>query len=243
MAALVGIALLVIQFAILQRVCPLCLLADVSALGMGVTAVSRRPESPRLSTVQIAIWIIALFAASCAPALVVLANINEPPPDQVREHWVEGQITIVEVTDFDCPHCQKADIVMKEVLPRHKVRLVRLVSPMPGHENAWPAARAYMAAKRQGKGDQMADALLAAQSRAPKECRKMAADLGLDLVKFDRDLDDPAAAVEIRATMEWAKSIGDGLPMIWVQDQYLPPGTPSAKDLEAAIRKAEAAPH
>src|SRR4051794_8833191 len=37
--AAVGISLIVVQFAVLERLCPLCLVADVCAIGLGVLAV------------------------------------------------------------------------------------------------------------------------------------------------------------------------------------------------------------
>jgi predicted DsbA family dithiol-disulfide isomerase len=169
---------------------------------------------------------------------MVLAHLRAPIPDQVREQWMPGRVTLVEVTDFDCPQCQRTDAILKRVLPRHQLRVIRLVAPMPAHENAWPAARAYLAAKRQSKGDEMADALFAAKSRSAKECRRIAADLGLDLDEFDRALSDPATGTELRATVEWAKNAGTGLPLIWIQDQFLQ-GVPTAEDLEAAIARAE----
>ena len=42
-AGLVGVSLLVIQLAVLHKVCPLCLIVDLSAIGMATAAAGRLP--------------------------------------------------------------------------------------------------------------------------------------------------------------------------------------------------------
>ena len=161
-----------------------------------------------------------------------------PPP--VQKQWVPGEITIVEVTDFECPHCKKADAVLREVLSRHPapLRVVRLVSPMPSHENGVPAARAYIAAREQGKADAMAAALFASDDRAPARCREIAERLGLDMARDHRTLNTDDTSEEYHHNQTWVvRATGHGVPLIWVQKQFFK-GVPTVEALEEAIAKA-----
>jgi uncharacterized membrane protein/predicted DsbA family dithiol-disulfide isomerase len=240
-AGAVGVVMLAIQIGIIGQVCRLCLVADLAGIGLAVAALLRRPKG-QFSRWQFGGWLIAAFAAVALPAMIGLALASQPVPDRVRLEWVPGEITIVEVTDFDCDHCQRADAVLRDALSRHNVRIVRIVAPMPRNEDAGPAARAYLAAKRQGKDERMAARLYSAESRSQKACRQMAVDLGLNMADFERALDDPAIAKEIRDNVAWARAVGTGLPMIWVQDQVLPP-SPSASDVESAIARVQSSQH
>ncbi len=141
------------------------------------------------------------------------------------------------MTDFECPFCRQADAVLREVLSHHQdVRFVRLLAPMPSHEFAMPAARAYMAAKKQGKSEEMAAALYAADSRKPAQCRELAAKLGLNLEEYDRTVDEPASSDEPRKTLTWVQSSRRGVPLIWIQNQLIS-GVPKPETLEDTIRK------
>jgi uncharacterized membrane protein/predicted DsbA family dithiol-disulfide isomerase len=241
-AGLVGVALLVIQFAVLRRVCPLCLVVDACAVGLAVAVLVKKPEAVVPSRARLVGWVAAALGVVVVPLAWSVSELPPPTPAEVRAHWQPGTVTVVVVTDFDCPSCRQADAVLAEVLPRHPaVRLVRIPAPSPHHEQARPAARAYVAARHQGKGGEMAAALYAADSRAPKRCRELAAKLGLDMAEYDRVVATPGTDKELSANLEWAMQVGTGVPMIWVQRQRLR-GVPTAAQLEAAIRRARPAP-
>jgi uncharacterized membrane protein len=244
-AGMVGLALLVIQLAVLRQVCPYCVVADLSAVGLAVVAVMWRPgvEHPTGLWLWVRVfgWIWAGLAAGLGPIIWEAAHLPAAAPEPVRTHWVSGKITMVELTDFDCPHCQRADPIVRDWLGRHpEVRFVRLVSPIPAHENAWPAAMAYAAASRQGKGDEMAAALYTGV-RTPAGTRKTAERLGLDLTAYDKVVNDFATESEFRATMKWVEESKLGLPFFWIQDELVV-GTPSPEKLDAALARAKPAP-
>ncbi|HEV3440455.1 MAG TPA: vitamin K epoxide reductase family protein [Gemmata sp.] len=238
LAGAIGIGLLVIQFTILHKVCPLCLLVDSASIGVAVVAAIGLPEPLALSRFRLLGWILVAAITVLVPVCWTGVIMPDPVPDQVQKYWVVGEITIVDVTDFECPHCRQADAVLRDVLSRHKVRFVRLVAPMPLHENGPPAARAYIAARQLGKGEEMAAALYAADSRTSARCRELAAKLGLNLSEYDRVLDDSATDAEYHATVTWVRNSGSGLPLIWVQNQLIS-GVPTVERLEDAIRKAK----
>jgi predicted DsbA family dithiol-disulfide isomerase len=119
-------------------------------------------------------------------------------PDTVQEIDLTGSpskgpagapITIVEWADFECPACKAAVPEIEEVMASAgDVRLVFKNFPLDIHENAEYAARAAMAADKQGKFWEMHKALFASQL-PPTEATvlQLASDLGLDLEKFKKD--------------------------------------------------------
>lgn len=241
---LAGLTLLLIQVFVIEKICPICVWVDVcSVLLMVVAAVwakNLRGDQPNISGQRGLAWagfaVIAMIAPLAWASLKPVVPVRTP--DEVKAHWVEGQITVVEVTDFDCVHCARADAILKEVLLDTKdVRFVRLPAPMPIHDNARPAARTYLAAERQGKGEVMAAALYAATSRTAEECRKLAVSIGLAMDEYDRVVGDPATDAELDVTVAWARKTGRGLPQIWVQD-HLIAHVPSAFELKTALQRA-----
>jgi predicted DsbA family dithiol-disulfide isomerase len=149
---------------------------------------------------------------------------------------------MVQVTDFDCPSCQRAHPVVQDWLRSHpEVRFVRLVSPMLFHENAWPAAVAYEAAVRQGKGDEMAHALYTAPSRDPTSCRGLAASVGLNLEAYDKVVADPDTMGEFEKTTRWVRQADLGEPFFWIQNELVV-GVPTSRKLDEALARAKPAP-
>ena len=59
----------------------------------------------------------------------------------------DAPLWIVEVSDFQCPYCrawheETYPDVIKEFVETGKARLAYINFPIPGHQNAWPAAEA-----------------------------------------------------------------------------------------------------
>jgi uncharacterized membrane protein len=235
--AAVGISLIVVQFAVLERLCPLCLVADVCAIGLGVLAVKPLVVQSGSSLVRAA-WSIAAVLAVLLPLSLALADATAEPPDWVQAQWVEGKVNVVEVTDFECEHCKRADEYVREVLQtRSDVNFVRMPVPMPKHANSRPAAIAFQAAKVQGRGNEMAEALFAAPSRSPANCRKIAEELHLNMAEYDRVVSDPATDQEVTARSVAAKAAGPGVPLIWIQSHVIY-GSPTIENFDGPFRRA-----
>jgi uncharacterized membrane protein/protein-disulfide isomerase len=234
-AGAAGVALLVIQFAVLHRVCPLCVAVDVSGVVTAALALLAVPVPP--SRVGLLVWIVAGALAVVVPVCWSALQQPEPIPEEFKKYWVPGRVTVIEMTDFECPYCRKADAVLQEARARHDFHFVRLVVPLDRHEHAKPAARAYLAAVRQGKGEQMAAALYAAESRAADRCRLLAGELGLNLAEYDKAVEDPAIDAELYKNAAWSRKLGDTIPLTMVQDQLIR-GVPKPEALDEAIRNA-----
>src|SRR2546428_619705 len=111
----------------------------------------------------------------------------------------EAKVTIIEFSDFQCPYCGRAIDLLKQVESKYgkDVRFAFKNNPLPMHPDAPYAARAALAAGKQGKFWQMHDKLFEANnSRQPDALKaakidRMASEIGLDLERFHKDIDAP----------------------------------------------------
>jgi protein-disulfide isomerase len=123
-----------------------------------------------------------------------------------NDDWSRGPadapVTLVEYADYECPHCQAAHPVLEELLRAHADRLRFVVRHFPvtsAHPRAAAAALAAEAAGRQGKFWEMHARLFGNPGQLdPADLRRHARDLGLDLERFQDDLDDPRLAGKIQ---------------------------------------------
>lgn len=102
----------------------------------------------------------------------------------------EAPVTVVEFLDFQCPYSARFHPPLVEALKAfpNKVKYVVKNFPLPFHPQARPAAKAALAAGKQGKYWEMVDALLQnGQKLNEGTFKKIAEDLGLDSEKFIAD--------------------------------------------------------
>jgi len=119
---------------------------------------------------------------------------------------VHSSVTLVEYGDFECPICKQAAPAVKLML-RHfsgKLRVVFRHFPQEEvHPHALQAALAAEAAGGQGKFWPMHDLLFDNQSHLkPQHLRAYAAQLELDMARFDADLEDELYLQRIREHIE-----------------------------------------
>ncbi len=105
-------------------------------------------------------------------------------------------ITIVEWADFECPACRAASPALDKLVQENKdIRLVFKNFPLSSHEHAERAARAAMAADRQGKFWQMHKALFSSEMPLTENTLNgFAKSLGLDMTQFKKDIRSDAIA-------------------------------------------------
>ena len=111
-------------------------------------------------------------------------------------------ITITEYTDFQCSFCSRgANTVLKLLkLYPDKVRLAFKNNPLGFHKQALPAAKAALAAHKQGKFWEYHDLLFKNASALNEELFvKLAKDLNLDPDKFNNDRSSDEIAKQIEA--------------------------------------------
>lgn len=132
----------------------------------------------------------------------------------------KAQITVIEYSDFQCPYCAKGAESMKELLGRYpdKVKIAFKNNPLNFHNMAMPAAKAALAAHKQGKFWEYHDLLFQNSAKLSEELfSKFAQDLKLDMTKFDADRKSEEIAKQIEAEMNKAKELGlNGTPSFLV---------------------------
>jgi uncharacterized membrane protein/protein-disulfide isomerase len=241
-----GLALILVQVGVLHRVCPLCLIVDTCALVIAWFAFGR-DEAPPVPVGRLrSLWVAAAVAAVCLGAALGTAGSwlpsRQPPvPPEIRALWVPGKVTIVEIVDFECPHCRHMHSVLQQFLRDQEdhIHFVRIMAPMPKHAHTRDAARAYLCAEANGAGEAMADKLFEADDLSPQACERLAASLGLATKSYRACVADPETERRLDANLEWvATACPEGLPCIWVQDQKLT-GLPTLAALHEAVIAAE----
>jgi protein-disulfide isomerase len=100
----------------------------------------------------------------------------------------QAPITIVEFSDFQCPHCRDAQKTVSDILEkyRHKVRIAYRDFPLrQAHPQAQQAAEASRCAAEQGKFWEYHDLLFANQSKLDEfALAEHAGKAGLDVERF-----------------------------------------------------------
>jgi len=122
----------------------------------------------------------------------------------------DAKVTIVEFSDFQCPYCSRAADVTNQVKEKYgdKVRFVFRQFPLNFHKEAHLASQAALAAHAQGKFWPYHDLLFKNQrALGIEDLRKYAKEIGLDLGKFNKALEDKTYAKQVDDELELGKKV------------------------------------
>jgi protein-disulfide isomerase len=158
-------------------------------------------------------------------------------------------VSLVEFSDFECPFCGRAAHIVQQLLAVYptEVRFAFKHYPLRMHKASPLAHEAALAAGDQGKFWEMHDALFADQHKLTREdLIANAKQLGLDVLKFTKDLDSHRFTPEVDADRQEGDRLGvDGTPFFFINGHAVSGGVdlPTFKKLiEAALKEsAEAA--
>ncbi len=131
----------------------------------------------------------------------------------------DARITIVEISDFQCPYCKKSQASLHAVDEKYagKIRWIFINLPLEMHKMARPAALAVMAAEKQGKFWVLADALFASQGLDEAKIAAEAAQVGLNVAKWTADKASTEVDSAVAAQLAVAKKLGiTSTPMFFV---------------------------
>jgi protein-disulfide isomerase len=118
-------------------------------------------------------------------------------PDIPATGNAEGDITIVEYFDYQCPYCRKIEPELRQVVQDDgKIRLVLKDWPILG-EVSVIAARMALASKFQDKYVPAHEALIGVNSKLTEpRIRELLAGAGVDVDRLNRDLATNAKAID-----------------------------------------------
>lgn len=154
-----------------------------------------------------------------------------------------GDVTVVEFFDYRCPHCRRMVPVIKTLLAEDpRVRFVYKELPILGEESVI-AARAALAAGRQGKYAEAHDRLMAEAGPLTRDTvLAMLKAIGLDGNRLAADMDAPHVATLIGKELALAQALGiDGTPAFVVGDELVV-GAVDLETLRELISRARRAP-
>jgi len=135
-----------------------------------------------------------------------------------------GDVTVVEFFDYQCGYCKRVfPTFMKVVESDKNIRVLMKELPILGPVSRF-AARASMAAEKQGKYFEYHVALMELRGRlSEKKVMQTARDVGLDMKKLIKDMADPAIEAYLDQTLELAQALGiNGTPAFLFGDQLVP---------------------
>lgn len=134
-----------------------------------------------------------------------------------------ARVTLVEFSDFQCPYCALAVGKIAGILKAYPrdVKLVFKQYPLDSHPQARISAQAAVAAQRQGKFWQMHDVMFAHRKELSRQAiLGWAAGLGLDMKKFEADLDSEAVKKAVERDIDEGDAAGvEGTPTVYIDGQ------------------------
>lgn len=139
----------------------------------------------------------------------------------------EGNVTLVEFFDYNCPYCRMmAPIMDQAVAGDPQLRIVYKEFPILGPDSVF-AAKAALAADKQGKYAAFHKALYGSKTRVTEAAvLKIAADAGLDVERMKTDMQQPDIKASIDRNTELAQALGiTGTPGFVIGDQIFPGAT------------------
>ncbi|WP_165802942.1 MULTISPECIES: DsbA family protein [Paracoccaceae] len=150
----------------------------------------------------------------------------------------EGDVTVVEFFDYNCPYCKRAMSEVQGLLDADSnVRLVYREWPILSEDSVF-AAKAALAARQQGKYEEFHWALMGMEGRAEEaSVMRLAEEIGLDIEQLRTDMDASEVQEHIDESMRLSQALGfNGTPSFVIGDALVP-GFVEQDQLEALVDK------
>jgi len=165
------------------------------------------------------------------------AELTQDPGSPVAGN-PQGRVTIVEFFDYQCGYCKRQDAELKALLQADPdIRLVYKDLPILGPASVF-AARAALAAQTQGKHEALHAALMAAsQPLTDQEVLRIAAQVGLDTAKLEKDMAAPSVSQALDRNFQLQRALNiQGTPALIVGTELIP-GAASLESLKALVAR------
>jgi protein-disulfide isomerase len=155
-----------------------------------------------------------------------------------------GNISIIEWSDYNCPYCRKLEPELRQVVQDDgKVRLVLKDWPILGPVSV-TAARIALAAKFQDKYHQAHDAMMGVSSRLTESrINELLAAAGVDMDRLKQDLSGRAKDIDaiLKRNNDQAEAFGFRGTPSFIVGKYRVPGVLSMAEFERVIADARKA--
>ena len=155
----------------------------------------------------------------------------------------EGDVTVVEFFDYNCPYCRSAGQTVQALLAADEnIRVIYREWPNLGDDSVITASAA-LAAREQGKYEAFHWALMNGEGRVTEALIfKVARDLGMDVAQLEADMVSPAVEAHIALSNALAQQLGfTGTPAFIVGNKTAP-GMLSLDEITTLVAEARADP-
>ena len=153
---------------------------------------------------------VSQIAQADDPAAVIAARREEiyNDPEALVAGNPQGDITIVEFFDYNCPYCRGVASVLDELIQTDpNIRLVYKEFPILGPNSTF-AARAALAARNQGKYLDFHSAMMMGRRVADESTvLEFARIVGLDIDLLKTDMEDPAIGAILQRNLSLAEAL------------------------------------
>ena len=177
-------------------------------------------------------------AAAMSAALDTERETLESDPNAPVLGNPEGDVTMVEFFDYNCPYCRRSMPELAGLLGGDSnIRLVLREWPILSEGSDF-AARAALASRKQDQYQEMHEALMALQQPADEvSVLRIAGELGLDIDQLKADMQSPEIEEHIATSTRLASALGiTGTPAFVIGDQLIA-GYVEQAVLEAAVEQ------
>jgi protein-disulfide isomerase len=151
----------------------------------------------------------------------------------------KGDVAVVEFFDYNCPYCKSVFPSMKKLIEDDgNIKVVMKELPVLG-ENSLYAAKAALAAQKQGKYEQFHAQMMSKDSRlSPAGVMAAAKQVGLDIDKLKKDMESAEVAEELDRSSVWAQRLGIGGTPAFIIGEELIPGAIDGRQMKRYVDKA-----
>jgi protein-disulfide isomerase len=148
---------------------------------------------------------IEIFLPEPSPPVI---KISDEGPSRGPK---KAPVTVIEVSDFECPFCKQVESTLKQLLPSYgdRVRLIYKHFPLPNHQHAFQAAQAAVCAGEQGKFWEYHDLLFERSGElSATNLSSYAGELGLNVSHFTACLDSESSRAAVSKDIEEIRQVG-----------------------------------
>lgn len=185
------------------------------------------PEIIRDAIIKLQEKELAQEKESYRESIVSAKDLLENDPRDPAIGPSDAKVTIVEFFDYNCGFCKRATPWVEDAVDRYgdDIRVVFKELPILDDRTRTSrlAARAALAAQRQGKYSEMHFALMEQQRLSGDIIRETAEKIGLDMRKYEADLADATIDQHINDTLQLADRLPalTGTPFFVIGDEYI----------------------
>lgn len=240
------------------------LLTSIAAVGLMTASCAEAGPTTNMSKSEIETLVKEYLLENPEVIRDAIMNLQEKEAQQERELYKESiiaardelendprdpsvgpadaKVTLVEFFDYNCGFCKRATPWVEEAAEKYgdDLRIVFKELPILDDRTRTSrlAARAALAADKQGKYKEMHFALMNEKRITGENIRETAEKIGLDMRRYEADLADPTIDQHINDTLQLANRLPalTGTPFFVIGDEYI-----SGADTERLEQLVEAA--